>query len=88
MTRFRLFVAMTIALLSAACGGNEPKAIDCAANLKYQDRVEGKKVVAPEGLDQLNALAEMPIPRADPDAPKLPEGTCADRPPIIGAGDK
>ena len=88
MTRLRLIVAMTIALLGAACGGNEPKAIDCAANLQYQDRVEGKKVVAPEGLDQLNALADMPLPRADPEATKLAEGTCADRPPIIGASDK
>lgn len=83
MTKIRLLSALATTLVIAACGGNEAKEIDCEANLKYQDRVEGKRVVAPEGLDQLNALAEMPVPRADPDAPKMPEGMCNDRPPII-----
>lgn len=86
MTKFRLLAALALALTIAACGGNDTKEIDCAANLKYQNRVEGKRVVAPEGLDQLNELAEMPIPRADPDAPKTPAGQCKDRPPIIKAG--
>ena len=44
---------------------------------------EGKRIVAPEGLDSLNELAEMPIPRADPNAPQMPPGVCNDRPPMI-----
>ena len=69
----------------AACGGNDTREIDCEANLKYQNRVEGRRVEAPEGLDPLNELAEMPIPRADPDAPQAPPGTCNDEPPSLGS---
>jgi len=85
MTKCRLLLALTIAVAMSACGGRETKEVDCSANLKYQNRVEGKPVVAPEGLDQLNVLAEMPIPRADPSAPKMADGVCHDEPPIIGA---
>ena len=81
--RISLLAALVLGLSLTACGGNQPKEIDCEANLKYQNRVEGKRVVAPEGLDQLDALAEMPVPRADPNAPKLPPGVCNDMPPRI-----
>ena len=85
MTTTRLVSIFALLALLAACGGNDTKEVDCVANLKYQNRVEGKRVVAPEGLDQLNELAEMPIPRADPTAPKVPPGVCNDEPPVIGA---
>ena len=85
MTTTRLMSIFALLALLAACGGNDTKEVDCVANLKYQNRVEGKRVVAPEGLDQLNELAEMPIPRADPTAPKVPPGVCNDEPPVIGA---
>lgn len=86
MTRIWL-PGVLVALASlVACGGNETREVNCEANLKYQNRVEGKRIVAPEGLDQLNDLAEMPIPRADPNAPKMPDGVCNDEPPVIGAG--
>lgn len=80
---------VTIAALAsvlAACGGNDTRAIDCEASLKYQNRVEGKRVEVPEGLDPLNELQEMPVPRADPDAPQAPPGKCIDEPPPIGSG--
>jgi uncharacterized lipoprotein len=86
MTMCRRLVLLVAALIVSACGSNEPKEVDCDANLKYQNRIEGKRVVAPDGLDQLNQYAEMPIPRADPSAPKMPEGVCNDRPPVIKAG--
>lgn len=80
------FVAIAVlAATLAACGGNDTRVIDCEANLKYQNRVEGKRVKVPAGLDPLNELAEMPIPRADPDVPQLPPGTCNDEPPSIGS---
>ena len=81
MTRFLLLAVAALAL--SACGGNEPKAVDCERGLKYQDRSEPPRVVAPDGLDQLNELSEIPIPRADPDAPQMPEGKCNDQPPLI-----
>lgn len=86
MMKWRQLVFLLILAILSACGSNEPKEVNCDANLKYQNRVEGPRVVAPEGLDQLNVLVEMPIPRADPNAPKMPEGVCNDKPPIIGAG--
>ncbi len=86
MTRIWLAGMLAVLVALAACGGNETREVDCEANLEYQNRVEGKKVVAPEGLDQLNELAEMPIPRADPNAPQPPAGVCIDEPPVIGAG--
>ena len=86
MTKYRLLTALFTALLVSACGGNDTKVIDCEANLVYQDRVEGRRVVAPEPLDQLNSLLEMPIPRADPNAPTAPPGTCNDMPPVIRMG--
>jgi uncharacterized lipoprotein len=86
MTKWRQPVYLAILAILSACGSNEPKEVDCDANLKYQNRVEGPRVVAPEGLDQLNEWAEMPIPRADPNAPKMPKGVCNDEPPIIDAG--
>ena len=86
MNTIRLLTVLGVALSIAACGGNDTKEVDCEANLKYQNRTEGKRVVAPEGLDQLEPLAEMPVPRAAPDAPVTPAGMCNDRPPVIGAG--
>jgi hypothetical protein len=86
MTRIWLLTVTAICGSLAACGGNDAREVDCVANLKYQNRVEGTRVVAPEGLDQLNELAEMPIPRADPNAPQLPPGACNDEPPILDAG--
>ena len=86
MTRIWLLGALVACASLVACGGNKTREVDCEANLKYQNRVEGKHVVAPEGLDQLNDLAEMPIPRADPNAPKMPEGVCNDEPPVVSTG--
>jgi hypothetical protein len=84
MTRLALLAVATLAL--SACGGNDTKEVDCEKGLKYQDRREPPRVVAPDDLDQLNELAEMPIPRADPNAPEMPEGVCNDQPPLIRVG--
>ena len=86
MTKCRLLAVLLSATLMAACGNNEPREVDCDANLKYQNRVEGRRVVAPEGLDQLDELNELPIPRADPNAPQMPAGVCNDAPPVIRTG--
>ena len=80
--------ALILCASLADCGGNDTKEVDCEASIEYQNRVEGKRVVAPEGLDDLNVIVEMPIPRADPNAPRMPPGVCNDIPPVIKvAGD-
>jgi hypothetical protein len=84
----RWLSALTLCLALSGCGGNDTKEIDCEANLEFQNRVVGKRVVAPEGLDQLNEMAEMPIPKADPSAPKMAPGVCNDVPPMIQVSDR
>jgi hypothetical protein len=87
MKRSQQLAVLVLAGLVSACGGNDTRDVDCEKNLRYQNRVEGKRVVAPEGLDQLSELAEMSIPRADPDAPAMPGGICNDQPPIVTPGN-
>ena len=84
----RWMSALALCLALSGCGGNDTKEIDCEANLKFQNRVVGKRVVAPEGLDQLNEMAEIPIPKADPSAPKMAPGVCNDVPPMIQVSDR
>jgi uncharacterized lipoprotein len=84
MTRYSLIAVLTLSALISACGGNDTKEINCDDGLKYQNRVEGKRVEVPEGLDPLEEIAEMPIPRADPNAAPPPAGQCADMPPSVG----
>ena len=84
MTKSLLLAVLLLSASLSACGGNKAK--DCDEGLRFQNREAGKRVVAPEGLDQLNEFAEMPIPKADPDAaPPLP-GKCADMPPTLSTG--
>ena len=86
MTMSRLFAVVALSAVLAACGGNEPREVDCEAGLKYQNRTAGKRVEAPEGLDQLDEFKEMPIPTAAPEAPLPPAGKCEDMPPAIRTG--
>jgi hypothetical protein len=83
----RLVAILAAGFVLAACGGNDTKEVDCEKGLKYQNRMVGKRIVAPEGLDQLEPLKEMPIPQADPDAPQPVPGTCDDMPPVISVGN-
>ncbi len=83
MTKTRLMAVLVLSALLSACGGADSLVVQCNDDLQYQDIGVGKRVVAPEGLDQLNEFAEMPIPKADPEAPRIPEGRCYDQPPTL-----
>ena len=87
MTRSRLLAVLIVGATLVACGGNETKEVDCEGGMRFQNRVEGKRVVAPEGLDQLDEFVEMPIPKADPDAAPVVAGKCVDMPPPISASN-
>ncbi|MDJ0750934.1 MAG: hypothetical protein QNJ11_15725 [Woeseiaceae bacterium] len=86
MRKFRLIAVVFGSALVAACGGNDTIVVDCGDEFEHQDRVEGKRIEVPDGLDPLDEFAEMPIPRADPNAPQTPDGRCVDMPPPIGSG--
>ena len=83
MTKGLLFAVLFLSASLSACGGNDTREIDCEDNLRYQNRTVGKRVVAPEGMDQLDEYEEMPIPKADPEAPQMAPGKCDDMPPVI-----
>ena len=86
MKSYRLIAILACSTLFAGCGGDDNIVVECDGGEEFQNRVEGKRVVVPEGLDELDAFAEMPIPRADPNAPKTAEGRCVDMPPPISTG--
>lgn len=86
MTDVRLMAALLVAVGLTACGGNKAVTADCDEAQYYQGFVDGKRVVSPEGLDQLDEFREMPIPRADSGAPQAPAGRCLDMPPMVGSG--
>lgn len=70
-----------VALCLGGCGGTLD--IACDEQQYYQSAKVGKRVKAPEGLDDLDPLREMPLPEASPREPR-PEGSpCFDRPPQI-----
>ena len=84
MTKSQLAAVLTLGALLAACGGDDNIVVDCDEGLQYQNRAEGKRVEVPEGLDPLPEYAEMPIPKADPEAASPPAGQCTDMPPPLG----
>ena len=83
MTYSRLIAVFLTCASLAACGGNDPKPLDCDEGQQYENRNAGKRVVVPDGLDPLNEFAEMPIPKADPEAPEPAAGKCVDMPPSV-----
>ena len=83
MTKIRLVAVLMLGASLSACGGEDSIVVQCDDGARFQNRVQGKRVVAPEGLDQLDEFAEMPIPKADPDAVPPPPGKCADMPPAV-----
>lgn len=77
-------VLLVMALLLAGCGGTVD--MTCDEVQYYQMSKLGKRVEAPEGLDDLDPVREMPLPEASPREPR-PEGSpCFDRPPQIELG--
>lgn len=87
MTLIRATTAVAALLLIgslAACGKDEIIGA-CEEPQAYPTLVPGKRIVVPEGLDPLDELKEMPIPKAD--TPPRPEGAgCLESTPSILTG--
>lgn len=49
----------------------------------YESATGGKRIEAPEGLDELQGYKEMVIPEASPRPPREPDSGCLDRPPTL-----
>jgi len=49
----------------------------------YESATGGKRIEAPDDLDQLQSYKEMVIPEASPRPPREPGSGCLDRPPTL-----
>jgi hypothetical protein len=70
---------LAIGSFLAACSGS-PK---CESEGRYTLGREGKRIQAPDGLDDLESGKEMEIPRASPQVPREDTGKCIEAPPAI-----
>jgi hypothetical protein len=75
----RIVVSFTLALLLAGCGGSS---MSCDEG-PYLAAMEAPKVKAPEDLDDLDPLNEVPLPAASPREPRPKDGPCLEYPPQI-----
>jgi len=66
----------------SACGG-APE-LTCDEPERYQQSVNQSKLEAPEDLDALEPLREMPLPTASPRPERPPGSPCLDLPPRVG----
>ena len=83
IVQIALLVIATAAI--TACGKDVD--LTCDDVRAYQLAVPGKRVEAPEGLDDLDASKEVPLPKASP-REQRPEGSnCIDRPPEVKLGN-
>lgn len=76
----RVMLLLITAIL-AGCGGNIGL-VECDEG-PYLAAARAPKVAAPEGLDDLNPLAEIPLPSASPQEPWPADGPCLEQPPQI-----
>ena len=76
----QIFFVVSILALSACRGGGELK---CDNEGSYQEATTAPRVKAPEDLDNLEALKEMPLPDALPQPVGVGEGRCLESPPRI-----
>jgi hypothetical protein len=79
---FRITLLLAIMTLQAACAG-PPK---CETQGRYRLSQEGRRIQAPDGLDDLESYKEMTIPRASPQPEHPDTGRCLEAPPGIATG--
>jgi len=73
-------LAVVIATMGIVGCGSGPT---CDEPQFYESATGGKRIEAPEDLDDLQGLKEMAIPEASPRPPREPGSGCLDRPPTL-----
>ena len=83
-----IWLAMTLAVagILSSCGGEDVINYSCDEPQRYQAVRAGKRIEAPEGLDQLNEFAEMPVPKAEGAAVRPKGSRCIELPPKTTTG--
>ena len=79
-------LSVTLATLSTllmlqGCGGTVDRS--CDEVRQYQLAREGRRIEPPPGLDPLDELDEIPLPKASPQAQRTTGLPCIDLPPNI-----
>ena len=72
MTQVKVIAMLLISVGIAGCVGKGEVRASCDKPRPYQTAQTADRVAAPEGLDQLDGLKEMPIPESR--SPEVPEG--------------
>lgn len=85
MTLTRLTVMTVVLGALQACSGSTD--LTCDEVRVYQLAQPGKRVQAPEGLDDLDPLREMPLPDASPREARPLGAECVNRPPKATIGN-
>jgi hypothetical protein len=67
------------AMAIAGCGNKQT----CDEPQFYESATGGKRIEAPDDLDELQSFKEMVIPEASPRPPREPGSGCLDRPPTL-----
>jgi len=83
MTAFRIAILVVLLAGLGGCGGSNLTCDDVRA---YQLAVEGKRIEAPDGLDDLDPAKEATLPEASPRQEREPGSPCIDRPPAVKLG--
>jgi len=76
----RLILLSLVAGLTA-CGGQAE--LKCEDGSTYMGAAMAPRVKAPDDLDDLDVLKEMPLPEASPQKPRAADSTCLEKPPKI-----
>jgi hypothetical protein len=84
MTAFRITILVVLLAGLGGCGGTDLTCDDVRA---YQLAVEGKRIEAPDGLDDLDPVKEAPLPEVSPRQEREPGSPCIDRPPEVKIGE-
>ena len=81
MRMFWRAATIIAAVIVSGCGGDDVINYACDEPQRYQEVRPTKRVEVPEGLDPLNKLAEMPIPKPENVAERPDGSRCIDLPP-------
>jgi uncharacterized lipoprotein len=84
MSLLKTMVPAIALLVLSACGGG---ASVCEKPKLYQQSELGKRIEAPEGLDQLQSDREMTIPDVSPRDPRPADAPCLELPPSVSSGE-
>lgn len=79
MSRAGVILFLLASVLTSGCG----RAPICDELAFYELAEGGKRIVAPEGLDNLDEFKEMVIPEASSRAPRDLSAGCLDKPPTL-----